>query len=45
MTTPTPETEELPPPSNPLAVARRILPDWQRDGRLIVRRWRGSWMR
>jgi putative DNA primase/helicase len=40
-----PEAEELPPPSNPLAVARRILPDWQTDGRLIVRRWRGSWMR
>ncbi|MEW2614260.1 phage/plasmid primase, P4 family [Streptomyces sp. NPDC047880] len=46
MTTPiTAQTEELPPPSNPLAVARRLLPDWQRDGRLIVRRWRGSWMR
>ncbi|MCX3285661.1 phage/plasmid primase, P4 family [Streptomyces sp. NEAU-H22] len=41
----TTQAEELPPPSNPLAVARRILPDWQRDGRLIVRRWRGSWMR
>ncbi|MEU6918878.1 DNA primase family protein [Streptomyces olindensis] len=38
-------TEELPPPSNPLAVARRLLPAWQRNGRLIVRRWRGSWMR
>ncbi|MCC5032296.1 phage/plasmid primase, P4 family [Streptomyces sp. WAC 00631] len=39
-------TEELPPPSNPLAVARRLLPDWQTDtGRLICRRWRGSWMR
>jgi putative DNA primase/helicase len=41
----TPATEELPPPSNPLAAARRLLPDWQTDGRLIVRRWRGSWMR
>ncbi|MFF9808636.1 phage/plasmid primase, P4 family [Streptomyces coeruleorubidus] len=38
-------TEELPPPSNPLAVARRLLPAWQADGRLVVRRWRGSWMR
>ncbi|MBQ1089181.1 phage/plasmid primase, P4 family [Streptomyces sp. B93] len=38
--------EELPAPSNPLAVARRLLPDWQTsDGRPIVRRWRGSWMR
>ncbi|MEU0452346.1 phage/plasmid primase, P4 family [Streptomyces sp. NPDC006129] len=42
----TTEAEELPPPSNPLAVARRLLPDWQtEDGRLAYRRWRGSWMR
>lgn len=40
------EIEELPAPSNPLAVARRLLPDWQTpDGRLTIRRWRGSWMR
>ncbi|MCZ4602525.1 phage/plasmid primase, P4 family [Streptomyces sp. Lzd4kr] len=40
------EQEQLPPPSNPLAVARRILPDWQtHDGQLARRRWRGSWMR
>ncbi|MFF4563034.1 phage/plasmid primase, P4 family [Streptomyces sp. NPDC001435] len=40
------QSEELPPPSNPLAVARRILPDWQtKDGHLVRRRWRGSWMR
>ncbi|MCX5559935.1 phage/plasmid primase, P4 family [Streptomyces sp. NBC_00038] len=39
-------TEELPPPTNPLAVARRLLPDWQtEDGRLLYRRWRASWMR
>ncbi|UCM89183.1 DNA primase family protein [Streptomyces marincola] len=38
--------EELPPPSNPLAVARRLLPDWQdSEGRRVCRRWRGSWMR
>ncbi|MFD9026544.1 phage/plasmid primase, P4 family [Streptomyces parvulus] len=38
--------EELPPPSHPMAVARRVLPDWQdTDGRLLCRRWRGSWMR
>ncbi|MFI7347234.1 phage/plasmid primase, P4 family [Streptomyces sp. NPDC049936] len=37
--------EELPPPSHPMAVARRVLPDWQdTDGRLLCRRWRGSWM-
>ncbi|MER6132611.1 phage/plasmid primase, P4 family [Streptomyces sp. NPDC001815] len=40
------ESEELPPPTNPLAVARRLLPDWQtEDGRLLFRRWRASWMR
>ncbi|MFE7974757.1 phage/plasmid primase, P4 family [Streptomyces shenzhenensis] len=40
------EQEELPAPSNPLAVARRLLPDWQTDdGHLMCRRWRGSWMR
>jgi putative DNA primase/helicase len=38
--------EELPAPSNPMAVARQILPDWQNeDGHLVCRRWRGSWMR
>lgn len=38
--------EELPAPSNPMAVARRLLPDWQtKDGHLVHRRWRGSWMR
>lgn len=38
--------EELPAPSNPLAVARRLLPDWQTEGgQLTCRRWRGSWMR
>ncbi|MEV8318892.1 phage/plasmid primase, P4 family [Streptomyces sp. NPDC059900] len=37
--------EELPAPSNPMAVARRILPDWQnQDGQMVCRRWRGSWM-
>ncbi|MFJ4010270.1 phage/plasmid primase, P4 family [Streptomyces sp. NPDC090026] len=38
-------TEELPAPSNPLAVARRVVPDWTtQDGHLRLRRWRGSWM-
>lgn len=37
--------EELPAPSNPMAVARRILPDWQnQDGQMVCRRWRASWM-
>lgn len=40
------ESEELPAPSHPMAVARRLLPDWQtEDGQLIYRRWRASWMR
>ncbi|MFJ1672391.1 phage/plasmid primase, P4 family [Streptomyces bottropensis] len=40
------ELEELPAPSHPMAVARRLLPDWQtEDGRLMYRRWRASWMR
>ncbi|MFF1337921.1 phage/plasmid primase, P4 family [Streptomyces sp. NPDC058290] len=38
--------EELPAPTNPMAVARRILPGWEDEqGRLLCRRWRGSWMR
>ncbi|MER5681061.1 phage/plasmid primase, P4 family [Streptomyces sp. NPDC002238] len=38
--------EELPVPSNPMAVARRLLPSWQNENqRLVCRRWRGSWMR
>ncbi|MFD6913788.1 phage/plasmid primase, P4 family [Streptomyces virginiae] len=46
MDRPAPEAEELPPPTNPLAVARRLEPDWQtEDGKLVCRRWRGSWMR
>jgi putative DNA primase/helicase len=46
MNRPDTATEELPPPSNPLAVARRLLPDWQgEDGKLVFRRWRASWMR
>ncbi|MFJ2828584.1 phage/plasmid primase, P4 family [Streptomyces sp. NPDC087263] len=46
MSRPETDTEELPPPTNPLAVARRLLPDWQtEDGRLLYRRWRASWMR
>ncbi|MEU2722736.1 DNA primase family protein [Streptomyces smyrnaeus] len=36
--------EEIPAPSNPMAVARYLLPDWEQGGQLIHRRWRGSWM-
>ncbi|MFB8403111.1 phage/plasmid primase, P4 family [Streptomyces sp. NPDC055912] len=39
-------TEELPSPSNPMAVARHLVPAWHtEDGHLRLRRWRGSWMR
>ncbi len=42
----TTEAEQIPPPSNPMAVARHLAPDWQgTDGQLLRRRWRGSWMR
>lgn len=37
--------EEIPAPSNPMAVARQLVRDWQsEDGTLLRRRWRGSWM-
>ncbi|MDT0309271.1 phage/plasmid primase, P4 family [Streptomyces sp. DSM 44917] len=35
----------LPPPSNPMAVARALLAVWTRNGRLTLRYWRGGWMR
>lgn len=35
----------LPPPDQPMAVARMLLPEWQRDGLLTLRRWRGTWVR
>jgi putative DNA primase/helicase len=40
-------SQELPPPSNPLAVARQLLTDWTQpnSGALTCRRWRGCWMR
>lgn len=37
--------EEFPAPSNPMAVARRLMPAWQIDGHRTLRHWRGSWMR
>lgn len=36
---------ELPPPSNPMAVARQLAPGWHREGVLVRRYWRGTWMR
>lgn len=38
--------KEFSPPGQPMTVARELLPDWQdRDGRLVLRHWRGLWMR
>ncbi|MCH6162014.1 DNA primase family protein [Streptomyces marispadix] len=38
-------TEEIPAPSNPMAVARYVAADWASpDGDMLRRRWRGSWM-
>ena len=37
--------DDLPAPSHPMAVARRLIGNWQdSDGNLLRRRWRGSWM-
>ena len=40
-----PEGPTLPPPSDPLAVARELLADFKKDDHLTLRRWRGGWMR
>lgn len=37
--------EMLPSPSDPMAVARHLLPAWTVDGCHTVRHWRGGWMR
>ncbi|MEV7600043.1 phage/plasmid primase, P4 family [Kitasatospora sp. NPDC089797] len=36
---------ELPSPANPMAVARQLEPEWRRHGFLVLRNWRGTWMR
>lgn len=42
-----PEADSVtfPAPSNPMAVARQLLPTWLRNNCLTLRHWRGSWMR
>jgi putative DNA primase/helicase len=37
--------QELPPPDNPMAVARRLLPAWRHEGVSTLLHWRGQWMR
>jgi putative DNA primase/helicase len=39
------KVDRLPSPSNPMAVARELVTDYQADGHLTLRRWRGGWMR
>jgi putative DNA primase/helicase len=38
------EIVELPPPSNPMAVARELAADYLSDDHLTLIRWRGGWM-
>jgi putative DNA primase/helicase len=42
---PTAEPQHLPAPTNPMAVARALLPAWQAHGAYTLRHWRGTWMR
>ena len=35
----------MPPPDNPMAVARVLLPEWDYEGLSTLRNWRGQWMR
>ncbi|MET9413466.1 phage/plasmid primase, P4 family [Streptomyces klenkii] len=37
-------TDPIPPPTNPMAVARHLAPQWCHHGILTLRHWRGSWM-
>ncbi|MHC0434027.1 DNA primase family protein [Streptomyces sp. O3] len=34
----------VPPPTDPMAVARHLAPAWQHDDLLTLRHWRGAWM-
>lgn len=36
--------ERLPAPSNPMAVARKLITDYQIGAHVTLRRWRGGWM-
>ncbi|MFI0144379.1 phage/plasmid primase, P4 family [Streptomyces globisporus] len=38
------ESGKLPDPGNPMAVARALMPAWERDGLPTLRHWRGEWM-
>ncbi len=40
----TDDSQEFPPPSNPMKVARQLLIPWQHGEHFTLRHWRGSWM-
>ncbi len=44
-TGPKPHTGIIPPPTNPMAVARVLLPAWQYQRMPALYHWKGSWMR
>lgn len=41
----TTKTQQTPPPTDPMRVARVIEADYIHEGHLTIRRWRGQWMR
>ncbi len=43
--TPKGGAEIFPPPTSPMAVARKLQPGWEQDGQLTLRCWRHTWMR
>ncbi|MFI5806556.1 phage/plasmid primase, P4 family [Streptomyces sp. NPDC051561] len=38
------EDDPVPPPTDPMAVARHLAPEWEYAGLLTLRHWRGAWM-
>ncbi|WP_063772690.1 DNA primase family protein [Streptomyces sp. CT34] len=38
------DLQQIPAPTDPMAVARHLDPQWQQDGTLTLRHWRGTWM-
>ncbi|WP_242581413.1 DNA primase family protein [Streptomyces sp. MST-110588] len=38
------DAEVVPAPTHPMAVARHLAPQWEVNGLLTLRHWRGSWM-
>src|SRR5262245_15815073 len=38
------DLQHIPAPTDPMAVARHLAPQWQHDGTPTLRHWRGTWM-